>query len=196
MVAYLSRSFSPRQPSTVAPDIGFPVCASASSCFVITLVQELVGGGNRPANGHPLLSVIRCDDPITCSVAISGRRIGVARRYRACVCSAGGPRCRLVLPRAISVCARRTIRQTVSLSGSMRLRRRGVCTRRRVVFHGDLDAVGARPVLRLRGRALRRCRLPMRGAMAMVLTRRFSGVVDAIFCAPDLRDWTGAAGRM
>jgi Cu-processing system permease protein len=42
-VAYLSSSFSPRQPSTVALDIGFTALRISLVLFVITLVQELVG---------------------------------------------------------------------------------------------------------------------------------------------------------
>lgn len=42
-VAYLSSSFSPRQPSTVALDIGFSGLRISLVLFVITQVQELVG---------------------------------------------------------------------------------------------------------------------------------------------------------
>lgn len=42
-VAYLSASFSPRQPSTVALDVGFSGLRICLILFVISLVQELVG---------------------------------------------------------------------------------------------------------------------------------------------------------
>lgn len=42
-VAYLSASFSPRQPSTVALDVGFTGLRISLILLVITLIQELVG---------------------------------------------------------------------------------------------------------------------------------------------------------
>ncbi len=42
-IAYLSASFSPRQPQTVALDVGFSGLRFALSFFAVVLVQELVG---------------------------------------------------------------------------------------------------------------------------------------------------------
>ena len=42
-VAYLAASFSPRQPQTVALDVGLSVLRLSLALFVVTLVQDLVG---------------------------------------------------------------------------------------------------------------------------------------------------------
>lgn len=71
-VAYLSSSFSPRQPSTVALDIGFTGLRISLVLFVITLVQELVG---KEIDRRTV--ILTFSYPVRRSAYVLGRYLGV-----------------------------------------------------------------------------------------------------------------------
>lgn len=71
-IAYLSASFSPRQPRTVALDVGLSGLRFSLVLFAITLVQELVG---REIDRRSL--VLTLSYPVTRAGYLLGRYLGV-----------------------------------------------------------------------------------------------------------------------
>lgn len=71
-VAYLAASFSPRQPQTVALDVGFSGLRLSLSLFAIVLVQELVG---REIDRRTV--VLTLAYPASRSTYVCGRYLGV-----------------------------------------------------------------------------------------------------------------------
>lgn len=196
-VAYLSASFSPRQPSTVALDIGFSGLRISLVLFAITLVQELVG---KEIDRRTV--ILSFSYPVRRSDYVLGRYFGVAALALLAAIA-------LALLLLLAVLAAGWSYQSdfgVLLGGPYWATVFAIWLDACVVAAfalcvASFSTVTSMPlvlglVFALAGRAL--------GAVAdylargadgdVVLTRRFSGVVDAIFWVlPDLSrlDWRG-----